>query len=634
MILPTLDTTGLRREPFTWSLGWDRLAPDDVVLRKPDGLFAGSEIREESLLSSWRAPNWVVEGDCVRQIRSRAAERERRRERILRECGSPHPWIMIQHPPVSILAFGDWRWADYTLHTTLSGGVDGPTGVAFRYQDGRHYYALTVQQGIGLSLVRRTEDAHEVLGRVPVPDGASSCDVYVRAEGEHIEGGLVNGPFVRIADEAYAYGKAALVCEGESVYGPVRVAGDKLVEAGRPLPEAPEMVLLHQGDLDAPLQKGRVLLLDLDGDGTPALVSVDAEANTIHAQHLAHGPLWTLGPYAHRLSQGGDIPLQAFDIDGNGRPELVFCADFEIRVHEALSGEERATTPTPRANPYREFTDYPHERLLADALCPLHTAPGQPHGFYVKDRYWNLWAYDHCLKLLWHRALNTGHFPLPLQLRAGESESLFASRSMLGPGGATIWDLGLPDHADNVGFFSLRTRPLLYIAAGEEGLLAVDPLSGEIERQHRWGHVQRYAVGQFLPGQPGYQLLTVTLWREPGIAVLFDDQLNPISRWVEMCRDLHSHPLPWATNGADLVVNRAGILDPLTGQVIRPLPEACGHVRSLSVHDLPAYGPGCLLVVSEGSWQIWGPGANVAPVVPRRRPNALNPTSYLPALAF
>jgi hypothetical protein len=634
MIPGTIDIAGLLHESFTWELQWDRLAPDEVVLRQPDGLFSEGEIREESLLSSWRAPNWVIEGDRIRQVRSRAAERERRRKRILRECGALDPWMMIQNPPVSILGFGDWRWVDYTLRTTLSGGVDGPTGVAFRYQDGRHYYALTIQQGVGLSVVRRTQDAHEVLGRVPLPGGTEAYPVYARVEGSQIEGGIVDGPFVHVLDETYAYGKAALVCEGESIYGPLHVEGQRVVEASQPLPEAPEMALLAHDDLDVPLRQGRILLLDLDGNGTPELVSYDAETNTFHAQHLAHGALWTLGPYAHRLSQGGDVPLQAFDIAGNGRLELVFCADFKVRIHDALTGEELATAPAPRANPFREFTDYPHERLLADALCPLRTALGQPPGFYVKDRYWNLWAYDCHLELLWHRALNTGHLPLPLQLRAGEPESLFASRSMLSPGGKTMWDLVLPDHADNIGFFALRATPRLYIAAGEEGLLAVDPLSGEIETQHRWGHVQRYAVGKFLPGQAGYQLLTVTLWREPGIAVLFDDQLDAIGRWVEMCRDLRSHPLPWGTTGADLVVNRTGILDPLTGRVVRPLPEACGRVRWLSVHDLPTYGPGCLLVVVEDSWQIWGPGANVPPVVPRARPNALNPTSYLPSLAL
>jgi hypothetical protein len=205
---------------------------------------------------------------------------------------------------------------------------------------------------------------------------------------------------------------------------------------------------------------------------------------------------------------------------------------------------------------------------------------------------------------------------------------------LLSPTGQTVWDLGLPDHADGIALLSLRGPPLFYISAGEEGLLAVDPRSGKVLTQRRWGHVQRYAVGRFDPARAGRQLLTTTLWREPGIGVLYDDRLEVIARWVEMCRDLHSLPLPWGKQGNDLLVNRTRIVDPMTGRLVRPLPSPCGQPRRIAVLDLPAYGPGCLLTITETQWQIWGPGANVPPIVPRYRPNALNPTSYLPALAL
>ena len=91
---------------------------------------------------------------------------------------------------------------------------------------------------------------------------------------------------------------------------------------------------------------------------------------------------------------------------------------------------------------------------------------------------------------------------------------------------------------------------------------------------------------------------------------------------------------PWGTAGSDLAVNRGGILDPLTGRVVRPFPERCGRVRHVTVLDLPRYGCGCLLVVNESSWQIWGAGGNVPVVAPRWRPNALGPSGYLPALDF
>ena len=629
-----VDLGGMDSEEFTFDLDFTTLSSDDLAQKQAGGLFSSGPVREESLLSSWTPPNWIVEEGRVRQLRSRSRERESRRQRVLRETSTMKPYVVIRNPPVSILACGDWRWTDYVLKGSLRGGVDGPTGIAFRYQDGRHYYALTVEEDRGLSLVRRQGDDHLVLGQVHLLAAAEEQQVYIEARGSRLEAGIVGGPFIRASDDSYGHGKAALVCEGESVYGPIHVEGRKVSESSLPLPPAPEMQRLDQGELAPPLRQGRILLMDLDGDGLPELAADGAEGNELHGQHLRRGLLWSLGPFEHPLSRAGDVPVQAFDINGDGRRELVLAADFDIRVHDAENGARLASVPTPPANPYREQAPYPHELLLADALCPLRTAPGAPPGFYLKDRYWNLWVYDCNLDLLWHRALNTGHFPLPVQLRAGEADSIFASRTMLAPNGDTLWDLDLPDHADAIGFFALRTRPGLYVASGEEGLMEIEPRSGEILTQHRRGHVQYYTVGKFVADRPGYQLLTGTQWREPGICVLYDDELNVLRRWPEMCLHLGNQALPWGCTGTDLVVSPAGILDPLTGCRLRPLPPGCGSVRHLAVLDLPHYGPGCLFVVNEENWQIWGPGANVPPVPGRHRPNTLNPAGYLPSLSF
>ena len=120
----------------------------------------------------------------------------------------------------------------------------------------------------------------------------------------------------------------------------------------------------------------------------------------------------------------------------------------------------------------------------------------------------------------------------------------------------------------------------------------------------------------------------------PGITVLLDHRLELISRWVEMAAEAGNRPLPWGTAGSDLVVNRSGILEPLTGRMVRPFPERCGRVRHVTVLDLPRYGCGCLLLINESSWQIWGAGGNVPAIAPRYRPNALQPSGYLPALDF
>ena len=626
-----MQSADMHTEAFEFSLIPKKMATTDLALSLSGAGFSFGSVREETLLSSWPAPNWVIDGNRIRQLRSRAEEREIRRRRMLAECGEIDPYVLIQNPPVPTLAFGDWGWTSYIVETCFSGGNDGVTGVAVLYQDARHYYAAMVLPDGKGRLVLRDEDDVKVLDQAPL-EKRDRYTVRIDVSAGKIKADFAGGPGLGVSGTAYSRGKCAFVCEGISEFGVVEVRGRRLLVEDSSLPKAPEMELLVEGALGKMHTRGRVVVVDVDGDGLPELLSDDDFGNVLSCQHLRHGRVWSLGPFEHPVSRGGDIPLASFDIDGDGRREIVFAADFGIHVHDAATGEHKASVNSPIANPYRENADYPHELLLADALCPMRVLPGEPPGFYVKDRYWNIWVYDHRLNPLWHRALNTGHFPLPIRFDDDPRDYLFAGRTMLSPDGEVVWSLGLPDHSDAVGFFALNDKPRLYVAAGEEGLLELEPRTGEICTQLKYGHVQQYSVGRFSKERSEYQLLATTLWREPGICYVLDKKLDLIGRWREMATDLANYPVPWGTDGRDLIVDSGGIRDPFTGELLRPLPDRIGRVRKLAVLDLPKYGPGYLFVINEEQWQLWGAGSNVPAREPRNRPNALVPTSYLPIL--
>ena len=629
-----MQSADMHTEAFEFSLIPKKMATTDLALSLSGAGFSFGSVREETLLSSWPAPNWVIDGNRIRQLRSRAEEREIRRRRMLAECGEIDPYVLIQIPPVPTLAFGDWGWTAYIVETCFSGGNDGVTGVAVLYQDARHYYAAMVLPDGKGRLVLRDEDDVKVLDQAPL-EKRDRYTVRIDVSAGKIKADFAGGPGLGVSGTAYSRGKCAFVCEGISEFGVVEVRGRRLLVEDSSLPKAPEMELLVEGALGKMHTRGRVVVVDVDGDGLPELLSDDDFGNVLSCQHLRHGRVWSLGPFEHPVSRGGDIPLASFDIDGDGRREIVFAADFGIHVHDAATGEHKASVDSPIANPYRENSGYPHERILGDAIGPMVTTPGKPPGFYIKDRYWNIWAYDHALSPLWHRAVNTGHYPLPVRLRETEPDYLFASRSLLSPAGDIVWDLDLPDHSDAVGYFAMRgEHKRLYVAAGEEGLLELVPETGEIVKQLKWGHVQQYSVGRYDRGREGCQLLATTLWQEPGICFLLDENLDLISRWVDMSQDLGTQALPWGTDGADLAVNRSGIRDPSSGRLVRPFPDTTGNVRQLAVLDLPGYGTGCLLLVNDESWQIWKTGANVPDIASRLRPNALEPTGYLPFLAL
>ena len=225
---------------------------------------------------------------------------------MLAECGAIDPFVTIQNPPVPTLGFGDWRWIDYELRASCSGGHDGPTGVAFRYQDGRHYYALTVEENAGMRLVLRSGDRHQVLAQVSLPAPLPEYRMLIRVTGSELQAGLVDGPTIRVADGRYTHGRGALVCSGESTYGPVQVAGHRVRQSELPLPEAPDMKLLAEGALDEALCRSRVLFQDLDGDGLPELLADADHGTEVHCQHLLHGLRWRLGPFQFPLSVESD----------------------------------------------------------------------------------------------------------------------------------------------------------------------------------------------------------------------------------------------------------------------------------------------------------------------------------------
>ena len=61
-----MEITGLPTEPFEFQLDFENLKTEDLAVRQEDNTFSVGPVHEESLLSSWPAPNWIVEGGRVR----------------------------------------------------------------------------------------------------------------------------------------------------------------------------------------------------------------------------------------------------------------------------------------------------------------------------------------------------------------------------------------------------------------------------------------------------------------------------------------------------------------------------------------------------------------------------------------
>ena len=119
-----MNLAALQTERFDFDLHFDRMRTEELAVRLEDDTFSRVPVREETLLSSWDAPNWIIEGSRVRQIRSRSGERGNRKQRILDECGAFAPFVTIQVPPIPTLAFGDWGWTGLRAARDLQRRID------------------------------------------------------------------------------------------------------------------------------------------------------------------------------------------------------------------------------------------------------------------------------------------------------------------------------------------------------------------------------------------------------------------------------------------------------------------------------------------------------------------------------
>jgi len=562
-------------------------------------------------LSNWPDGTWEVSDGLVWQRRDRLAERRQRQEYIREHYGGDRSWIKIPRVPWPALVVGGVDWVDYTVQAITRVLAGGRAGVAVRWQDGRHCYYLLLEDLRDVAFYRRQQDDLVELARKPFPHSPEAFyKLTVAVRGDTFTCTVAEGPTLEATDSHFPTGGVALVAECPAAYRSLEISGVRRPAIIRQVPA-------HC----VPRKQLTIPIAPQDPDTTlrPALRQLRGEPLIVlrpnHGRELAfvgHGgrKLCRLGPWDETPSSAGDLPFQVFDLDGDGRDEVVLIANGCIRVYSTTTAEQLADCPLPDPNPYGECAMDTQWAAVNDALCPVRLNESGEMGFYIKDRYWNIHLYDSSLRHLWHRALNTGHFPLPVDVDGDGREEILCGHTLLNVEGSVIWKADLADHADAIAFLPLTdgAPPRFHVMAGEEGVVSLDPASGEILSQYRLGHAQTCLIGRFLQGR-SRQLLVDTLWGEPNIHYLLDDQLREIARWELDFGDSGPPPqvLPWGHR--DLVVMGTGILDPLTGERFGGTEPWSGRRNLLEqfVVDWPGAGPSRLVQLLDDQIVVWGP---------------------------
>ena len=497
-----------------------------------------------------------------------------------------------------ILVAGDDAWRDVTATVRLRPlRPDGFVGFAFRYRTGRSHYRIGLD---GAETVRLLRVDHEDVETLADRGGIDlsrerACELRVEAVGSHIAAFLDGQPLFEVEDDRFDGGRVALFAETVCIYESVEVTATEPAHAAfvqtrdhrlRELDEHreqyPKPVVWKQIDtrgfgtarhirfghlasrdrLDILLAQNLKLRPGSDDYGTVrCLTAIDLDGDV----------LWQFGepsadPDAAMLT--ADVPVQIYDIDGDGRDEVLCLKNFKLYILDGRTGAVKAVRDLP-LSPAKENH---FGRLVGDAIIIANLrGRDRPSDILIKNRYRQLWALDDRLELLWTREFDdwsSGHFAQPYDFDGDGRDEVFIGYGLLGPDGQMLWDHRWPDHTDEIAigpFDPDRDDVQIALASSDAGfnLLAAD---GTVLHREMLGHAQRLSAARFRDTLPGCQFYVVTYWGWAGILSFHDChgekqfELEPTSLGTLLS------PVNWTGRGTELAllsgsVARGGMLD-------------------------------------------------------------------------
>ncbi len=310
-----------------------------------------------------------------------------------------------------------------------------------------------------------------------------------------------------------------------------------------------EPILVNTVDISAAGKNCKVLLGDINGDGRMELVCVQANGGTdsryvpfyvtcVTAFALTGEKLWQVGtPWDEPGGFGADFPAQIYDIDGDGKLEIIAvmaddtaALDAETAASDVCGGsnvsgisggdsgitegegnaaivnknivvidgatgqiKRKKSVPAPEA----------HDCILIANLSGNPTA----REIIVKDRYENMWALDENFDVKWTHSGNLGHFPLVYDINGDGRDEVMAGYDMLSADGEVMWSCkDLDDHADCLWIGDVNGDGKLEMCVGGSVTCLYDMEGNELWRYDGSIESQHIALGKYIPGAPGLQV--------------------------------------------------------------------------------------------------------------------------------
>ncbi len=290
--------------------------------------------------------------------------------------------------------------------------------------------------------------------------------------------------------------------------------------------------------------------------------------------------LWQKGEPSTSYEHGqisADLPLQVYDIDGDGIDEVITAKNFELLILDGRTGEVKKKTKMPLSD--KDDTTligvpegrYAFDRINADGIriCNF-SGNDRPSDILIKDRYCRVYALNSNLEVMWmfRSDKNTGHFPYACDINNDGYDELLCGYNLLDHNGKLIFSYPIDDdHTDEIisGRFMAGSKEGHFACvSGTKGFFIGD-YHGNIIKQDDIGHAQRVSAGNYCPDRDGFELAVTNFWGHQGVIYLYDSCGNPIWEYENELNGNMVTPVNWDGNGTDLILSNA---DPSKGGLL------------------------------------------------------------------
>lgn len=188
---------------------------------------------------------------------------------------------------------------------------------------------------------------------------------------------------------------------------------------------------------------------DIDGDGRMEIILAKPasvldpryfpnKVSAITAYSVDGNMLWQIGDASgDEKAQDTDLPVQVYDIDKDGKNEVITVMGSNLLVLDGKTAE------------IKKQIDLPDENIGGAILIADLEGTGYAQNIIIKNKFSHIWAFDVNLNILWDAEGNIGLAPVAYDLNGDGKDEIIAGYNVFTNSGELLWKAECPAHANS-----------------------------------------------------------------------------------------------------------------------------------------------------------------------------------------